>query len=319
MEPTERTALVALASRRFRSFAEAAETTLGALVDALPGTLVLGQFDAQGEACRVTDLVGDPISGLERGATLRVAATAEEWLDCDLLRSAGIESSFTEPLEMGDGKIVGLLCALATPPNAFGPGHLTLLAVGARILSHAWEDVRMRVEVRQLRGRLRDSGTTDADTGLANRVGFSDALEREWRLAKRNSVESTLVACRILVPGARNGQGSPIAKLALKDAADVLAGSARGTDHVARVGPATLAAILVGCDGPAGAEAFIARYTRAVERATESRPFAVEVSYAYRDLAQADSAPDALAEAQSAAATVGDVSPQASVEQEAGG
>jgi GGDEF domain-containing protein len=318
MEPTERAALVALAGRRFHSFAEAAETTLTALAKALPGTLVLGQFDPEGEVCRVTDLSGEPRSGLERGATLRLAATGEDWLDRDLLRSAGIESSFTAPLEMGDGNVVGLLCALAAPPDAYGPGQLSLLAVGARILSQEWEDVRMRAEIRQLRDRLRDGGTTDADTGLANREGFSDTLEREWRLVKRGSVQSALVACRILVPGASNGQGSPIATLALKDAADVLAGSARGTDHVGRVGPATLAAILVGCEGPAGAEAFIQRFTRAVERATQGRPFAVEVSCAYQDLAHTESALDALAQAQSAAATSGHVGPRASVEQEAG-
>jgi GGDEF domain-containing protein len=298
MEATESAALVALVSRRFQSFAEAVEAALGGLSNALPGTLGLGQFDPDGETCKVTDLAGDPIPGLERGTALRLAGPESDWLDRDLLRTVGIESSLVAPLELSDGNVVGLLFGLAAPRGAYGPDHGVLLGVAARVLATQWESVRTRSELRRLREGLRDGRRTDADTGLPNRDSFLELLEREWKLAKRNSVRSVVVACHVAVPGAGKAHGSPVALLALKDAAEVLAGSVRATDHVGRVEIAELAAILVGCDGRAGAEAFIDRYRRALERATRGRPFEIEVSCAFQDLGPTSSALDALARAE---------------------
>ena len=154
MEPSENAALVTLSDRRFQSFAEAAGVALDALTQALQGTIVLGQFDPDGETCRVTDLAGEPIHGLDRGATLRLSSPAENWLDAQLLRAVGIESSLTVPLEMSDGNVVGLLCGLAAPAGAYSPEQRVLLAVAARLLEHEWEGVRMRAEMRQPRDRM---------------------------------------------------------------------------------------------------------------------------------------------------------------------
>jgi GGDEF domain-containing protein len=299
MTPSENLALVALASRRFQSFAEAAEVTLAGLAAELPGTVVLAQFDPENETCRVTDVNGSPIPGLERGAPLRVSGP-EEWLDRNGLRAVGFESALTVPLELSNGNVVGLLCALNRRADAYGTDQRLVLTLAARMLGHEWEGVRARAEVRRLREQVRDGGNTDAETGLANRDGFLEVVDREWRLAKRSSVQSFVVACRVVVEGASEA-GSPLATLALKDAAEVLAGSVRETDHVGRVGDASLAAILVGCDGPQGARAFVVRYRRALERVTQGRPFEVEVSCACQDLAEADSAPDAVGRAEAAA------------------
>ena len=91
MDAPHNAALAGLSERRFASYAEAAEAALAGLADSVRGTVVLARFDPDGEACRVTDLRGAPVQGLERGVTLRVGAPGV-WLDQELLASAGIRS-----------------------------------------------------------------------------------------------------------------------------------------------------------------------------------------------------------------------------------
>lgn len=297
MERVENAALIALAGHRCPSFAEAAEGALRALEDTVAGTIALARFDSDAETCRVTDVAGRPIEGLERGITLQLPHPGEGWLDPELLRGAGIASSLCVPLEISDGNVVGLLCAFAAPAGAYGDDELALLTVAARLLGHEWESVRRRAENQQLRDRLRDDDS-DADTGLAKRDRFVELLDREWRLAKRSSVSSIVVACEVAVDAGGKAIAAPIATLALKDAAEVLVGSARTTDHLGRVGATTLAAALVGCNGPEGADAFIDRLQSAVARVSAGRPFSIELSCAYHDLEQAADAGEALKRAE---------------------
>ena len=194
--------------------------------------------------------------------------------------------------------------------------HRVLVTVASRILAYEWEAVRAQAELRHLREEARDGGKTDSETGLFDRDAFIEVLDREWRLAKRSTVQSYLVACRVVVGGDPNGTGSPVATLGLKDAAEVLAGVARTTDHVGRVGASTLAAVLVGCHGPEGAEAFVDRYRHAVARATQGRPFSVEIACAYRDIKLFDSASEALANSEDAAISA--PAPAAGAPQQAG-
>ena len=315
MDATHNAALAALGERRFASFAEAADAALVGLSDAVPGTVVLARFDPDGETCRVTDLRGAPIQGLERGVTLRVS-TPGVWLDQQLLNAAGIRSSLVAPLELHDGNVVGLVCAFDAATGAYADDHRVLVSVAARILAYEWEAVRAQAELRHLREDTRDRGKSDPETGLFDRDAFLEVLDREWRLAKRSTVQSYLVAARVVVGGTVNGTGSPAATLGLKDAAEVLAGVARTTDHVGRVGPATLAAVLVGCHGPEGAEAFVERFRHAVARATQGRPFTVEIATAYRDIKQFDAASEALAGAEEAANAA--LASSSGVEQRAG-
>jgi GGDEF domain-containing protein len=179
--------------------------------------------------------------------------------------------------------------------------HRVLLELASRILAYEWEAVRAQAELRSLREEARDTGKTDAETGLYDRDAFCEVLDREWKLAKRSTVQSFLVVCRIVVGGTTNGGGSPMATLGLKDVAEVLAGVARTTDHVGRVGSSTLAFVLVGCHGGEGAEAFVARLRHAVARATQGRPFSVELAVGYRDVVLFDSSEEALAHAEDAA------------------
>ena len=302
MDAPHNAALAGLSERRFASSAEAAEAALAGLADSVRGTVVLARFDPDGEACRVTDLRGAPVQGLERGVTLRVGAPGV-WLDQELLASAGIRSSVVSPLELHDGNVVGLVCAFDTEPASYSEDDRVLVNLASRILAYEWGAVRAKAELRHLREEARESGKTDPETGLFDRDAFLEVLDREWRLAKRDTVQSFLVAAHVVVGGQSNANGSPVATLGVKDAAEVLAGVTRSTDHVGRVGPSTLAAVLVGCHGPDGAEAFVARFRRAVERATQARPFTVEIAISYRDVKLFDSASEALGDFDAAASS----------------
>lgn len=311
MEPTAAAALVPLVSRRFHSFAEAAESALDDLARAMPGTVMLGQLVPDEGVCRVTDLRGAGPPGLARGTRLPLADSVEDdrpsgdqpelWLDGQFLASFGIGSWLTLPLEMSDGHVVGLVCAFSPEEGAYRIEHGVLLAVAARVLSYEWESVISRADLRYLRERLRDGEATDAATSIANRPSFLEQIEREWRLAKRGTLNSMLIACRVTVAGA-NGHGPAAATLALKDAAAVLAGAVRTTDHIGRIGEMSLGAVLIGCDSEKEVEAFVSRFRHALHRATEGRPGATDFVYGSAALADTASPAAALALAEEAVA-----------------
>ena len=136
----------------------------------------------------------------------------------------------------------------------------------------------------------RDRASTDPVTGLPNRETLLAAIEREWELSKRGTVESYVVVCHL-----RDREtvieryGEAMTNLLLKDVAEVLGGAIRRTDYLARVSPDGLSAVLVGCKGPEGALAFLGRVERSLERATEDRPAGLQLSYGIQRLADADS------------------------------
>jgi GGDEF domain-containing protein len=288
---------------------------LAALDEAIPGTVMLGQLDMAEELCRVIDVRGGAKIHLRRGTTLPLAAittnentgsesngdsgvTADGELDREFLRSLSVTACLTRHLEMSDGSIIGALCALDTDSGAYSSDHLVLLGVAARLLSYEWENVSRRAELRRLRERVRDVHSSDADTGLPNRDRFLDMLEREWRLTARGSVDSILVVCQVKLDAAQDGVARTMATLALKDAAEVLSGTARSTDHVGRTGVMDLAVILVGCHGLEGAQAFLRRFREGVRRVTRGRAVPISVSCSMLPLADSSSAREALEHAE---------------------
>jgi GGDEF domain-containing protein len=309
-ESTETRTLLRLARRRFHNFSEATSEVLDALAEALPGAIALGRLDSDERVHRLMEARGGSFAGLERGSALPLAG---DQLDTEFLRTLGVQAWVSAPLDMSDGSIAGVLCALDRRADVYQPEHEALLRVAARLLGHEWESVELRSELRRL--RLRDSAgpTTDMDTGLPNREGFLQLLDHEWALVERGTVESVLVACRV----GSGGVGTHSrARLALKQAAEALTGSVRATDRVGRVDEATLAAILIGCpleDAPA----FVARFIGGLERVT-SGGSPIDVSCGVQPLAAAGSAEEALGLAEAAAAAPGrarqDLVPQPAIE-----
>ena len=315
METTPLQTLLPLVNR-FASFADAADTTLSVLARALPGTIVLGELEQDDARCRVIDVRGHPLAGVGRGALLPLAGVDEApspagavadsrpppdgALDREFLRGLSIASELSVPLERRDGNLAAVVCALAQEDAVYKAEDVLLLGLAARLLAHEWESVDSRAEIRRLRQRLREDASTDLATGLPNRESFLDLLTREWKLTERGNVESVVFACKVeTISG--DQKGTAAAELALKDSAEILSGSIRSTDHAGRIGEMTLAAVLVGCPGVAGANAFTRRYESAIARATRHRAARIVVSCASSPLADAGSAASALEAVEAAA------------------
>ena len=229
--------LFPLISRRFQSFSEATDATLDVLTDQVPGEIVLGQVEPDEDRLRVLEVRGASIIGIERGNLLPLARVKAEGgrgptggmldgtagiddLDADHLRSLGLSEWVALPLELSDGAVVGIIAALSRRQGDFNAEHVVLLGLAARMLAYEWERVHTRAAMRELKQRIGAATDADPDTGLHGRQGFLDLLDREWKLARRGTIE-TMAVC-FHVEAADEAPGSPVAKLALKDAAEAL-------------------------------------------------------------------------------------------------
>ena len=310
MSGTTLSALARLAERRFASFSEAADTVLDALEAELPaGSVLLGQVDWDEGSYRLIDVRGEVATHVGHGDSLALAAAhnGQGLLDPDALATLSVRSYLAVPLETNAGGGAITLCALASGTDLFNRTHLELLTVAGRLLTYEWETVRWRADLRRMAERLRDPERTDALTGLLNRIAFGEALEHEWRLAERGSTESYLVLCRLVNLADVSGRlGEPVSELLLKDAAEVMEEAIRRSDHAGRIAEDVYGALLVGCKGPVGAEAFFERFSEALSRATRERPATLELAYALVALGEVDS-PEAALEQVEAAARVAQV------------
>lgn len=301
MEPPALTSLLPLVSRRFQSFAEAADACLAVLGGVLPGAVVIGQIERDERLLRILDARGGEGLGIERGTNLQVsgasavetddptqlAAYRGDDLDRQVLASLTVVERATLPIELSDGSVVGLVCALSQRPGAYQADHLILLGLAARLLSYEWDRVSAGAELRQLRQKLNEGAHIDAETGLSDREGLVHKLGREWRLARRGTVESMVVVCRIEVEAHDSERNSALGMLALKDAAEVLSSVARWTDHVGRIGPSDLCVVMVGADGLPGVHAMSNRYAEALQRTTGGRPYEISINFGAHPLSEA--------------------------------
>jgi diguanylate cyclase (GGDEF)-like protein len=300
-------ALSRIAARRFGSFSDAAQAVLDLLENASQGgSLALGQVDWDEGKCRVIDARGDAVS---RGTVIPLARNVPangtaggELLDGEALAALGAANWVAAPLDAADGRVVGVLLATGPGGEASSRDVAQLLLVGARILSYEWESISQRAELRRLAEVARDRETTDPITGLANREALVASIEREHELSRRGTVESYIVVFHVREREAlAERYGEAMANLLLKDVAEVLSGAVRRTDYLARVSQDGLTAVLVGCKGPDGALAFLGRFERSLERATDGRPASLQLSYGIQRLADAESPQEALELAEIAA------------------
>lgn len=282
MESIEAKTLIRLGHPRFRNFSDAVEPVLSAIADVIPGVIVLGRLEPNEQGCRVIEVRGAGVNGIGKGTVLPLKArangtgphpsnqdplpTAE--LDCEYLQSLGAGASLGMPLEVSDGRIVGILSALDSGVDVYGCDHEAMLGIAARLLSHEWESVERRAELGRLRRSSSADAKIDADTGLPNRDSFLSLLDHEWALTSRGTVESVLVTFRIRADSDQSLNGDPKSKLAMKIVAEMLQANARRTDRLGRVGEATVAAILVGARLEHAPD-FVERVQAALRRVTE--------------------------------------------------
>jgi GGDEF domain-containing protein len=305
MAATAIPALARLTERRFQSFSEATDAVLDLLERELPAdTILIGQLDWGEHQFRILDARGRT-DGVQQGSTLPLAEHGEDQgglLHPDTLRALNVRSYLAIPFETSHGAGAITLCALGADTNLFTSAHLDVLSVAGRLLTYEWETVRWRAELRRMAEQLRDPESTDPVTGLPDAVRFADSLDREWSLAQRGSIESYLVVCRATdLAAVRDQGGEALARLLLKDMADVLGAAIRRTDHIGRTGPDEISCVLVGCKGRAGAEAFFARALDSFEHVTSGRAATSALAHGIRDLGSAEGGGNALVEAREAA------------------
>ena len=181
--------LVPLVDRRFQSFAEATDAALHSLTASLPGYIVLTQIEPDADLCRVFDYRG-PTFGVERGMIMPIRG---DRVDPAFLKSLGVKDLAAVAVELNAGIVGGMLLAISRDENVYQPDHSTMLAIAARVLGYEWERVRTRAELRTLQQQVREGDQYDPETGLRNRAGFEELLDREWRLARRGTLPSTVV------------------------------------------------------------------------------------------------------------------------------
>ena len=308
--------LARVASHGFQSFSEAADSVMDWLEQELRGgRLVLAQLEHPEDEYRIVDARGAELPQLHAGLALPLsdsfclsmiegraprltgAAGADSVYGAlELQRSLMIESYVGVPIELCDGSRVASLCAMSTAPDAFDEPDLELVTVAGRLLTYEWERVRREAELRRLTEQCRDPQTTDPVTGVANRDSFLESLDREWRLARRGTLSSYAVVCRLEgLEAATERLGDATGTLLLKCAAEALTGTARGTDVVGRLEHDLFGLVLVGCEGREGAAAFRDRFVAALGRILSQRPGLVDASLGVQALAAAASPGDALA------------------------
>jgi diguanylate cyclase (GGDEF)-like protein len=296
---TALSALARLAERRFRSFSEAADAVLDLLEAELPtGSVVVGEVDWDGGEFRLIDVRGAAAAVLQPGSTLPLSPGGNGLLDPDALASLSVRSYLAVPFETSGGSGAITVAALAVDTNLYTRSHLDLIAVDGRFLTYEWESIKWRADLRRLNERLRDPDRTDPLTGLDNRTSFEEALEREWRLAERGSSDSFVVVLRLTnLAEVAERHGDGLKELLLKEAAEVLEAAIRRSDHAGRLGDDTFGAVLVGCKGREGADAFYARVEHAVARVTEARAASLQLAHSITALGECDSPEQALEEA----------------------
>jgi GGDEF domain-containing protein len=305
--------LFPLISRRFQSFAEAADAALDVLAAQVPGEIVIGQIEAGDDKLRVLDVRGAQTVGIERGnmlpltkmkptnghgpdETVLEGANGIDDLDAHHLQSLGLGEWIALPLEMSDGAVVGIVAALSRRQGDYKSEHVVLLGLASRMLAYEWERVHTRAAMRELKQRIGAATNADADTGLHGREGFLDLLEREWKLARRGTVETMAVCFHVEAEG--EVAGSPVTHLALKDAAEALSGAVRSTDQIGRVGEMDLGVAMIGCPNVAGVEALAERFANALRKVTHGRPFRVTITHGSIALGDTGSAAEALEQAE---------------------
>jgi diguanylate cyclase (GGDEF)-like protein len=122
------------------------------------------------------------------------------------------------------------------------------------------DEAAVAIERTELLARLRDLARSDELTGLENRRGWEDLLERELSRARRDGQPLTIAL--LAVDGER-----PIGERALKEAAVAWRDKLRSTDVLARLEDRTFATLHPGCDAQA-AMALIDRLMQATPATT---------------------------------------------------
>lgn len=297
-------------ARSFYDFSEATATVLNLLAKQLPDCAIFVTYHDQEEALlRIVDARGPEGFGVRKGQTLALpkGIVAGRALDPApaVLADPGIknvESFLGIPLELHDGSHFGTLCVLSSAAKRFHRDEVDLLTVLGRVIVNELDSEHKESELRRKNAdltehaaRMRNDAFTDALTGIANRRSFERTLVREWRLARRGTVESYIVLIDLDDFKAVNDTfGHSAGDRVLGLCAQALQEAARGTDVVGRIGGDEFAAILVGCDSDEDAVAYRERARKTLERYLKGEQARVSFSAGHQALSESPSPVRAL-------------------------
>ncbi len=160
-------------------------------------------------------------------------------------RDAGLDAIVAIPLVVR-GRAAGCLTIHRSgPERIFGDGELRLLARLADVAAITLDNA-------QIRAKLADLAQTDELTGLFNRRGFFDALERVLAQGLRDGGETSVLTLDVdNLKNINDRFGHAVGDEVLVSVADTLVGRARRGDIVGRLGGDEFAVILIGASGAA--------------------------------------------------------------------
>ena len=309
-----------LDGRSFGSPREAITAVLTLLETQLPGSdVVLGLLDPSAGAFRVVDVQGESSFALQPGVAVPLEASFAVLVATEqrpvfsgpaappVFGAMDVQDTVLRgpyagvPLRLSDDTPIGSLCATSRGARGYDARDLNLLTVMARVLAHAFDCDRTQEGLRRQAEEYREHATTDVLTGVLNRRGFLEGLNREWQLSHRGTVVSYLVVADVDGLKAANDRlGHAEGDGLLQDVARALTGAARVSDAIGRLGGDEFGVVLIGCDGDADAAAFCARARDRLKWLLLDRAVPVTLSFGFHSLADARSPERALALADSA-------------------
>ncbi len=199
-----------------------------------------------------------PANGLGPDSTVLEGANGIDDLDARHLQELGLGEWIALPLEMSDGAVVGIVAALSRRQGDYRAEHVVLLDS-----RRGCSPTSGSACIRAPRCGSSSSGSAPPPTPMPTPVftvarvssicsSASGSSPGAGRSRRWPSVSTSTLATSPL--------GSPIAKLALKDAAEALAGAVRSTDQIGRVGEMDLGVAMIGCPDDVGVQALADRF-----------------------------------------------------------
>ncbi len=174
----------------------------------------------------------------------RTEDVAGQFPDCDAAAALGIRSFISVAVLDVDGSIYGTLCGASNDEVAISDDvHATMVALGEMVSLQLRERAasreigRQAEELTRANARLQELVLTDALTGLPNRRGVLEALERLAGAARRNDQRVGLVWLDVdQFKGVNDRFGHHAGDDALRLVADSLRSVIRAQDVAGRVG-----------------------------------------------------------------------------------
>ncbi|WP_345817626.1 diguanylate cyclase (plasmid) [Paraburkholderia sp. PREW-6R] len=173
---------------------------------------------------------------LEQGRRV-VSNVGEVWGDSQAAAALGIQTYASAPVSSSDGRIIGTLCAASRGSQTLGPRARTALNLFSRLIAQHVEREQLVAELKRSNDYLTRFAMTDSLTELPNRRAFRDEL---GRLLARSARDGSYVLVGMLdLDGFKqinDEYGHTTGDLLLQQCAGRLAGMARNTDILARIG-----------------------------------------------------------------------------------